>query len=280
MVKKIWDDFVYGGHLVAVGDVSAMYVFSLILGIDITWPFLLVVYLGVMAINYFNRYKEFDQDVLTSPERSKELSKYKKFIPLVVVFSLLIMVLLVSQTASQNALLFMIFLFLLGIFYTVFLKRLTRKITGFKNFMTTLPYAFLVVFIFIYYDIPVTAGGSFILLFYFMRMFLNTALFDIRDVASDKKESLKTFAIVFGKEKTLGLLTILNVLSVVPIIYGIYAGALPLFSAAILFTILYAFYYLKQVKSSDINKSFLYNVVIDSEFVFWTPYILIGKYLI
>lgn len=280
ILQKIWDEFVYGGHLVAVGDISAIYAFSLILGINITWTFLLVIYLGVMSINYFNRYEEFDQDILTNPERSTELRKYKKFIPLIVILSFLIMTLVVSLTASRDALFCMIVLFLIGILYTIFLKRLTREIVGFKNFMTTLPYALLVVFLFIYYGVSLTTGGILILLFYFMRMFLNTALFDIRDIASDKKESLKTFAIVFGKGKTLGLLTVLNVLSAVPIIYGIYVGILPLFSAAILFTIFYAFYYLKQVKSSDINKSFLYNVIIDSEFIFWLPYILIGGYLL
>ncbi len=264
----------------AVGDISAIYAFSLILGINIAWTFLLVVYLGVMSINYFNRYKEFDQDILTSPERSKELSKYKKFLPLVVVSFFLIMVLVVSQNASQKALLFMIFLFLFGILYTVFLKRLTNKIIGFKNLMTTLPYALLVVFLFIYYDVSFTIGGILILLFYFMRMFLNTALFDIRDIISDKGAGLKTFAIVLGKDKTLKLLVLLNVLSVAPIIYGVYTGVLPLFSIAILFTILYAFYYLKKIKSSDINKSFMYNVIIDSEFIFWLPYVLIGGYLL
>lgn len=280
ILQKIWDEFVYGGHLVAVGDISAIYAFSLILGIKITWTFLLVIYLGVMSINYFNRYEEFDQDILTNPERSENLRRYKKILPLVVVFSFLVMAVVVLLTASINALFFMIILFLIGIFYTVFLKRLTREITGFKNFMTTLPYALLVVFLFIYYDASFTTGGILILLFYFMRMFLNTALFDIRDVASDKKAGLKTFAIVLGKEKTLSFLALLNVLSAVPIVYGVYTGVLPLFSVAVFFTILYAFYYLKQVKSSDINKSFLYNVVIDSEFFFWLPYILIGKHLI
>lgn len=280
MLRRVWDGFVYGGHLVAVGDVSSIYAFSLILKVHVTWPFLLVIYLGVLAINYFNRYKEFDQDVLTSPQRSKELKAYKKYLPLIVALSFVALLAIVSMTATLEAVFFMIALFLLGILYTLALKNFTKVVIGFKNFMTALPYALLIFFLLIYYNAPFTMGAVALFLFYFIRMFMNTAFFDIRDVASDRKSGLKTFAIYFGKDKTIKFLTVLNVLSAVPIALGTYAGLLPTYALALIVTSLYSMYYLSKINGNDVNKTLIYNVITDGEFVFYLPYVLIGKYFI
>lgn len=77
---------------------------------------------------------------------------------------------------------------------------------------------------------------------------MSAMFFDIKDISSDKEERLKTFAVVWGKERTIRALIILNLLSAVPLIIGVYLDILPWFSLALLLTLPYTFYYLNQTR--------------------------------
>jgi len=277
--KNIWDEFVFGSHLVALGDVSALYALSLILRINTTLSFFIVVYLSILAINFFNRYKEADEDIINNSERFNSVNKYFKFMPQIMAGLFFVSVGITAFFAPFNALIFMLFLFSLGILYTVFLKKVTKKIIGFKNIMTALPYGLLVIFLSIFYSVPITLSTILITVFYFIRMFINTSFFDIKDIESDKKEGLRTFAVVFGENKTKLFLLALNFLSVVPIIIGIHLGILPIYSMIILITVFYALLYLGKWKLFE-RPTILYNVVVDGELIFWLPYLLIGIILL
>ena len=273
----IWDEFVYGSHLLAVGDALVVTSLSVILGFQISWTLPVVIYLSVLAINSYNRYKEFDQDILTNPERSEKMRKHIRFFPYLISLELVFAASIVLISANRQALIFMGLLFVLGILYTLIFKGWTKKIIGFKNFSIALPYSLMVVFMAYYYNYLISTTVILIAIFYYMRIFISAMYFDIKDIEGDKKEGLKTFAVVFGKEKTINILMILNILSFVPIIIGIYYQLLPLFSVGLVLTIPYAIYYIQKVNDKKIKKSMLYNLVADGEFVFWLPYILIAK---
>jgi 4-hydroxybenzoate polyprenyltransferase len=275
VIRKIWDEFVYSSHLVALGDALALYVLSLILNINITISFFIVVYLSILAINFFNRCKDIDQDNLTNPERSTSVSKYFKFMPYIMGFLFLVSVFITALCAPFNALIFMLFLFGLGIFYSIYLKSVTRKVIGFKNFMTALPYALLVIFLSLFYNTPIALSTILITIFYFIRIFVNTTFFDIKDIKSDKLEGLRTFPVVYGENKTKKILLALNIISALPIFIGIYFKVLPLYSIGILVTIFYVLIYLTNKKSY--KQRVLYNVIVDGEFIFWPLYILICR---
>jgi len=57
ILNSIWNEFVYGGHLLSFGAVSIVYAASILLDIRITWDFLLVVYLGTESVYLYNRFK-------------------------------------------------------------------------------------------------------------------------------------------------------------------------------------------------------------------------------
>jgi 4-hydroxybenzoate polyprenyltransferase len=146
-LKTIWNEFVYGGHLISLGAVSVVFTSSILLNINITWDSLLVTYLGCQIIYLYNRYKEFNIDFLTNPERTKHTEKYIRYIPLIIfIFSLLAIGILI-YFEKFHALIFGFFLVFLGLLYSLFLKKLTKKIIGFKNFFVTLIWASLVIFL-------------------------------------------------------------------------------------------------------------------------------------
>lgn len=276
---SIWDEFVYGSHLVALGDVFALYAMSVILNINVTISFFVVVYFSILAINFLNRYEDIDQDMTSNPERSKSVNKYLKFAPYIMVVLTVVPVGITTYYAPIGAIIFMLFLFVLGIIYSIFLKNVTKRILGFKDIMTALPYALLVIFMALFYNAPITFAVVLITIFYFIRMFINTTFFDIKDVKTDKNQGLKTLPVILGKDKTKIFLIILNFVSAIPILVGIYLNVLPLYSVALLATIIYAISYLNKRKLFT-NQTTLYNVVVDGEFIFWLPYLLIGKILL
>lgn len=273
----VWDEFVYSSHLVALGDILALFSLSIILKVEVSISFFVVVYLSILAINFFNRYEDAGQDVLTNSERSKTVQKYFKYMPYAMGTLFVSSFLITAYFASFNALIFMMFLFGLGILYSIFLKNITRNVIGFKNFMTALPYGLLVVFMAIYANYELSLAIILIAVFYFIRIFINTAYFDIKDMDSDKKEGLKTLAVVYGEQRTKKILLFINAISIVPIFAGIYLNVLPLYSLGILFTVFYALIYLGKKRIS--NQSLMYNVVVDGEFIFWLPYLLVGRVL-
>jgi 4-hydroxybenzoate polyprenyltransferase len=279
ITTAIWNEFVFGSHLVALGDVFALYAMSVILNINVTISFFIVVYLSILAINFFNRYEDADQDTTTNPERYNSVNKYFKFTPYIMVLLTIIPVGITTYYAPIGAIIFMIFLFGLGIIYSIFLKDVTKRILGFKDIMTALPYALLVIFMALFYSAPITFAVVLVTIFYFIRMFINTTFFDIKDIKSDKNTGLRTLPVILGKENTRLFLLILNFLSAIPILVGIYQKVLPLYSVALLVTIIYALSYLNKRKLFT-NQTTLYNVVVDGEFIFWLPYLLIGKILL
>ena len=108
----VWDEFVYGSHLLALGDTLAIIAMSIILDIQITWALPLVIYLSVLAINSYNRYKEYDTDILTNPERSEKMRKYIRFFPYLITGLLITTSVIVFYTATPKSLVFMGLLFI------------------------------------------------------------------------------------------------------------------------------------------------------------------------
>ena len=278
--KSIWDEFIYGGHLVSLGAVSVVFTASLLLNIKITWDFLLIIYLGTESVYLYNRYKEFRSDFLTNPERTEYIKKYIKIIPLIIFLFFLIGFSILIYHKNFPALFFAVFLLIIGLLYSEVFKGFTRKALGFKSFFVSLIWALLVVFLAIYYFLPLNLSLFLIFSFVLLRLIVNTSFFDIKDIETDKREDLLTLANILGPKKIIRILSSITILAVVPIISGVYLKLFPQSSIMLLFTIPYTFYYFKKSQNKKINASFLYNVIVDGEFILWPFFILIGEFFL
>lgn len=276
--KLIWQEFIYGGHLLSLGAVSVVYTSSILLDIRITWEFLVVVYSGTEAIYLYNRYKELNKDFLTDLKRSKHLKKFVKIIPLIIVFfsSLFFGTLLYS--GKILSLVFAILLFSLSLVYTPFFKKITRKIIAFKSFFVSWIWSLLIMFLAIYYSFSLNLSLFLIFIFVYLRMFVREEFSNIKDTKRDKKEELLTLAFVFEKRKLLCILSLITILATVPIIYGVYSEILPDFSIVLLLTVPYTFYCFKKEQEVKTNE-FLYYILVDGEPLLWSVFILLSKCL-
>jgi len=279
ILKKIWDEFVYGGHFLALGDVVALYVMAVILNISVTWSFLVVIYLCVFSANLFNRSDESGHDTLTNPVRVKVMEKYvKNFYPIIIICSI-VSIGLILYYSSLQALIFAVLIFLIAILYTVLFKNMTKYVIGFKSFIAAFFYALMVILLIVYYSAPINAAVILIFVFYFVRIFISNAACDVKDIESDKKRGLKTIAISLGEDGAMKFLNALNIVSGLLIIWGVYSNMLPMYSLALLLTVPYAIYYF-YLNSKVRSKEFFTNAIVDGEFLLWLPYLLIGKVLL
>lgn len=280
ILKFARDEFVYGGHIFALGATSVVLVSAILLDIKITLDFLVIVYLITYIVYLYNRLKEFKKDYLTNSDRTKHIRLYIKYVPFIVFSSTLIIIVILFYFGNFLSIVFGLSIFLLGILYSLFFKEITKKIVGFKNFYVALVWSLLVMFLAVYYSFSLNLSIFFIFIFIFFRCFISTSFYDIKDIESDKKDNLLTLAIVFGKEKLIKLLNVINVLTLIPIIFGVYLQLLPKFSLMFFFTIPITFYILKEIKNSKANIAYLSEVVVGIEKISWIILILLGNFLL
>lgn len=280
IIKFLWNEFIYGGHLHSLGVVGIVFTSALVLEVKISWDFLLIVYLGLHSMYLYNRFKEFKVDLLTNPRRTQYLKKYVQKIPLIIICLLIILIGIMFYFGNRPALIFGIFLLTMGIFYSQFLKKLTKKMICLKNFFIALMFSSLVILLFIYYSYDWTLGLILIFLFIFLRVFNNTIFFDIKDIESDRKKGLLTLPVMLEKRKLFHFLSIINILSGIPIILGFFLKVFPIFSLLFLLTIPYSFYYFKKSKEPKTDLNYLSYVIADGEYLFWVSIILVGKFLL
>jgi 4-hydroxybenzoate polyprenyltransferase len=279
-LNSIWNEFVYGGHLLSLGAVSIVFTASVLLNTRITWDFLLIVYFWTQSVYLYNRLKEINKDYLTDRQRTEHLKKNFRYLPLIIIFFFIAGFAIIIFSNKIQALIFGLFLFLLSILYSLSLKKLTKKIIAFKSFFVPLIWASMVLFLALYYKSPFSLSFFLITIFIYLKLFIHEEFFNIKDSEGDKKEGLQTFAIILGEKKLLNILQIINAGSSIPILIGVYYKILPLYSFAIFLTIPYTFYFLKkQGKEKKIRNS-LYNIIADGEYLLWSPFVLIIKYLI
>ena len=280
ILNSIWNEFVYGGHLLSLGAVSIVYTASILLDIKITCDFLLVVYLGTESVYLYNRFKEYKVDFLTNPERTEHIKKYVKYIPFIIFLMTFSAIVIVVYFNKISALTFGLLLLIIGLLYSLFFKKITEKIIAFKSFFVSLMWSLLVLFLAIYYSAPINLALFLFSVFVFLRFFVSVSFFDIKDIKTDKQEGLKTLAVVLKQSTLWQFLSIIAILAVLPLIIGVYLRVLPISSLMLFLTIPYTFFYFKQLENKNISPYFLYNVIVDGEFIFWLFFVLIGKHFL
>ena len=203
-----------------------------------------------------------------------------RYIPFIIFCSILIIILILVHFANFLSFVFGFLILVSGLLYTNYLKKITKRVVGFKSFFVSFVCALPVIFLAFYYSFPLNLSVIYIFIFITLRLLINTIFFDIKDIESDKKDKLKTVPVFFGRKKTLIFLYIISVISFTPIIIGVYKNSLPLFSLSLIVFYFYNLYYLRRVKNKKINIQNLSYVVADGEYLFWPFILFLAKFVI
>lgn len=271
--QKIWDEFIYGGHLVAFGSVGIALCYSVISENSISIKLLVGVYLITYIIHLLDRYNDIYKE--TSNERKKHFENYKGKIQFIIIISLVLLAYVFWDRG-----LFMVglslFMLLIGILYGIFFKGITSRIIGFKSYYTAFAFASIVIFSTFYYNSAYDLTMLLVFLFFSLRWFCNTIFCDIKDIEADKKEKLLTFAIVYGKEKLYKIIMICNLFSSILVLMSVYFKFLPIYSILLSLVPIYSLIYLNKSRSENADYQHFANVWADGESVFWMSLTLLG----
>ncbi len=277
VLKFICNEFVFGGHITALAALCLVLTASMVLRVELDWSFPVIVYLGVYLAYFFNRYKEHKQDSFSNIKRFEHFKGYFFIMPAWFVFVFFLFIFFVLFYAPPPEAVIILTLFFLGILYSLFLKKLTRKILSFKSFFVSLMWSSVVIFLVFYHSLSLDASAWLFFSFVLLRMFVHSSFFDVKDLESDERENMLTLPIKLSKKNFFYLLNIISFISLTPIISGVYLGLLPGFSLFLVITFFISIYYLYSYDKHREDLGLFSQIAISGEKIVWPLLVLMGK---
>ncbi|MFZ2991959.1 MAG: UbiA family prenyltransferase [Candidatus Saccharimonadales bacterium] len=253
---------------------------AILLNIAISIEFLLVIYLLALGPCLFGRYVNLKNDALTNPDRSSYLNKRAKSMPLMISFCVVTVIAILVYNNKLDTLIFGVGIIIMSFFYDLFLKGLTKKVVGFKNIFVGFLFSSLVVMLVMYYGKSFGISFYLVYIFLFLMTAMGAAFSDIKDINGDKKEGLKTLAIVLGQKKLIKILIFIILIALVPLAVGVYYNQLPTYALMLVLVLPYNIFLFKESLNKNTNTDFLYAVLFDSQLILWLVLVLIGRVLV
>lgn len=277
LVDSVWKELIFGGHLFASGAVSVIIACATLFMVPLSWDILMISYLLFYAIYLYDYSTGASTDEMTNSTRAKYLRCRNKSTLTVVLVSSILMVLMIVYTNTITTMVGVVIL-VLGLLYGSHFKKLTKKIPAFKNVFVAFVWAFMAIFVFVYYSIPLTYGAITLAVFIFIRMMNIQILFDVRDMEGDRREGLLTIPAILGEKKYPFILRLINLISILFITLCVVRGILPVFALAVIPVFYYGTGYINRVIKFRTN----YTSYIFAAFepVMWCMLIVAGKYML
>ncbi len=219
------------------------------------------------SIYSLNRITDMEEDASNIPERVKFLEERKDMI---LILSIMAYVVALLMGIMENLWTMPIFLtpFFVGIVYSIRIHSFRIKdIFGMKNISIAFSWAFSSAFL--PYAFNSNMEKAFLIFsFLFIKCFVNTVVFDTRDVKGDRKAGARTIPVVLGVRKTRFILLISNTL-LIPWIVACYLQNLFIeYIPVIVFSILYGYWYINAFCDEKNRESaFNYDYLVDGEFI-------------
>jgi len=276
----IFNEFVHGGHLVALASSTIALSAMLLLNIKIRWEFLIIAYLGTFCIYGYDHYKGINIDSLNNSIRANHLKKYYGLIPVVLIVYGITFFILLAYFGNATSLFFGGLLLLSSLFYTSKVKNMTKKIIGFKNVYTSFSVSLLIIFTALYCTYPLGWLLFMLFAFLFLRLMVDTSYCDIKDMDTDRKLHLLTLPLYLGKQKFINFLHIINLLSFIFLVAIVIMQFVPSYWLLLGIFTIYCFYYIEKAKKPDANFQSLSSIAVDGEYLLWPIFLFIGKTII
>ena len=273
VIKAAIDEFVHGGHVVAMVLPSMVLTLGLVRNEPLNLPLLAIAYLITLVVYTYNYYEELDRDRLSMPERAAYHKKKARAYPWLIggyVALLSALAILYDRRLPELCITAGIVL-TAGILYTAYLKRITKVVPGFKCYYVTGVWVLAVVLL---YGIYTDRGPGTVLpalfCFLFAKLLVNTIFYDLRDIRSDGREGLKTVPVVLGRDRTIPLLYLLSLVPPVFLLIAVLTGEARGVALVLLSFTIYEFYYISIARASGEGAANRKDYALaDYEFLLW-----------
>ncbi|MBI3022998.1 MAG: UbiA family prenyltransferase [Thaumarchaeota archaeon] len=279
----LYRELVMGGHLLALGTSSMAAASALLLGMQPTFVLLLMAYLFSYGAYMMNRTSDIEQDEVSNPARTSHLRGRKRYLPMIVGFCFVLgygLALLVSFVFFIALLVPLV----LSVAYSVGSKRLVPLIGAsrlkqkllVKNLAISFGWSLIPFLVGLYYS-ELTAALLFLSPFIFMRLMVNTILFDVRDVRADGNYGVRTLPIVYGTVTSFRLMSLIDLASIFYIVTMVATSAMGFYAISLLALPLYSLIYRTTLANHQSRINLVCDFVADGEYVLWGPLLYLGK---
>lgn len=234
-LQTAWNEFLYGGHLQALGAVAILWTVATLFYAPFPWGLPVATYAVSYAVYLYNRLLEIPADAETNPARTAHIAAHKRVHWRVFLLSSLVAAIVTILTASVSGAIFVSAIFALGLLYTHLFKGFTRIVPGFKVWYVALGFTALVFLPFAYAGLKVPFGA---LAAFAGWVFWNAAIMqtflDVKDARSDAQAGLRTIPLLLGRERTFAALATLTILAALPpLAWGILDSSYPVEAVAL-----------------------------------------------
>ncbi len=230
----------------------------------------ILTFLITFSIYGLNKLTDLKEDAINIPERVNIIRKIRPVYKSLLISSFILSVIL-SFLINAHTLPVLLFPLFSGILYSVkFSKNLPRlkDITGVKNVTIALTWAVSTTFL------PVVYFNGFyetqtILMFclFFFKSYINSILFDFRDIEGDGMNGVRTIPVALGRSRTKKYLLILNSAFIPWLIFSIYTGIFHRYLFALVFSVIYGYWYILHFCREGIKVGKSLDLLIDGEWI-------------
>jgi 4-hydroxybenzoate polyprenyltransferase len=228
----------------------------------------IITFLATFSTYGLNKLTDFKEDLINAPERAKAIKEIELIFKISVALSFFLSLVL-GFFESILTLPILLFPLLLGILYSVRLSgkipRL-KDITGVKNLTIALSWAVGSTFLPLIY---LTNKNNVLIIlvfyFFFLKSYINSIIFDVRDIEGDRMSGVRTIPVSLGREKTKLLLLILN--STLLLWLLIFQDYFKRYFYVLFFSIAYGYWYIMYFCGAGAKPGKSRDLLVDGEFI-------------
>ncbi len=230
----------------------------------------ILTFLITFSVYGLNKLTDINEDVINTPERANIIRKIRPFLKFFVAISFILSLIL---GFSENALTLPVLIFplFLGTVYSVRLSNnlpRLKDITGVKNITVALSWAVVMTFLpIIYLSTKKIIPIILIFGFFFFKSYINSVLFDIRDIEGDSRNKVRTLPVFLGRDKTKNLLLILNSALLPWLIFSYFQGFFHKYLFILIFAIAYGYWYILHFCREGVKIGKSLDLLVDGEFI-------------
>ena len=271
-LRALFDNFLYSSLYLCIAAVSMVYLSSVLQDIPLSLPACLIMFLVTFSVYNLNRKTDEDEDAINHSKRYAFTKKYANVLMGLSVATYIAAFLIAGMYGILAVVITAIPL-VNGILYSIpflpqgFRYRRLKDIPFVKNFIVGLAWALPVALL------PIVCAGFplgmmtiAVGFFFFLLSFIDSTVFDIRDVRGDAETGVATIPVILGIQRTRILLSVMNGIGI-GIILVLCSGWLTPVETAILAGIaIYIQGYILFFNGAELSRV-LYDIIADGQYL-------------
>ncbi len=248
-IKQILDAMIFSSVFLAFTGVGMAYISCALQGFPVIWETLVIMFLVTYAVYNIDRKADEEEDSINHSARYSFTSRYAKLLFISSIFAYLL-AFVIAGFHGIHAIIVTSIPLVSGLLYSFawlpksFKYRRLKEIPSVKNLVIAFAWAFTLALL------PAIVSGSsydvttvVAVAYFFLLVFINTVVFDMRDIEGDSLSGIDTIPVIMGAEKTRFMLIAMTIVFGAPMFFmGFFHLSIPailVLIAGVIYTLIY-----------------------------------------